>query len=1247
MNLWDDPGIFEGHRIIEASAGTGKTYSLVRLAVSLIEQGKASIEQVLIVTYTEKAMGELRMRLLEALRERIEAIAKENEESPNDAAAGKLQLLRDASENYELASIFTIHAFCQRVLQQYAFENRQAGEAELVDDAFVYRAVLKDIQRKDWPLWLGADLGDWLAEFGYPSQKDDESSWEKMVISLASRWVPEAGDLLLPQFSPAEFQDRVMYADVCEALETAVQGVTDVLAAAGGREAFLKGFQQLKPHGGKFRKADVEEKMLSPFFHWAEQQERGHGLPAVMTFHRLCWASWKNCSRFTRDDKHDILPGEGEWPKSGSNLQDVCPQLPRLSEIQEHCKAAYSRFITTFPLYFKAATIRRIVEAAESFKTSGGYQSYQDILSRVWKAIEAGGEEGQLLQVLRQRYKYALIDEFQDTDSLQWRIFREIFTKGDEQKIMLIGDPKQSIYRFRGADVHSYWKAESFLKNMDPNGYKRTLDHNWRACENMILGLNDLFSKGEMFKSCKELDYQPVHFPKGNNRIGLSRDTTGRAPLTVVTIHETDMNTSLAKVGVSRFIVDEIARLLTGPSLRLKDGSGFRDLNASDICILLRGRGESSHLERMLQRRQIPYSFYKQPGVWQSQAAMNLNFLLKALAYPEDAGNRKSAFLTDFFRIPPQELGGESETHSFLEAESRLTGWGELAANRKWALFFQALLEESGLRCRLLSQPDAERIITNYTHLIQSLEAAAVSRNFDIRSLAEWMDRRYRNAMVTGEEEYHRTETEAPKVRLMTMHAAKGLEFPVVFILGGLSQRRGFPSYLHYSDKGHVCYNQDISDEGKALRHRDESLMEELQLLYVALTRAQYKLYIPKFIKLQANGSPDGVCGFVSRLLYPALEKAWPGETCNNIIRHVTLGGEDIKRGWQDEGSDPLWKAYQPVLLTEKEQVQDVGEAADERALPQTLASRFPTLRRNLWPRHLKIASFSSLHKTKLKVEDGRSVEEEKEQLATIFEAELPRIEDEFEGDAESSETEDLGQEEAFQLPKGERTGSMLHELLEEVNYAAVARAKDAKELLNDSEVLELIDRKLGKFRFAQSNDDLSSRFQEAVAGLVFNTLKTPLDNTGFRICDLGEDSRIHEMEFWYPYPGAHPENIAKAGIRYDVNGYLNGFIDLVFKHDGKFFLLDWKSNFLETGYDSESLKRSMQESHYLLQYRIYILALRRWLKLCGRNEEVEGVYYLFLRGMDIQNPEKGIYRHMDVSDEECLAMIQPILQQS
>lgn len=179
MNFWDEPNFFDGHRVIEVSAGTGKTYSLVRLVVSIIERGLATIDQVLVVTYTDKAAGELRQRLLEAVKERLDAVHNETE---SEECSRRQLLLQHSSDNFELSSIFTIHSFCQRVLQQYAFENRQTGESVLIDERDVYKSVLKEIQRREWPKWFGSGLSDILFLARYPDKIQGDSIWEQSVL---------------------------------------------------------------------------------------------------------------------------------------------------------------------------------------------------------------------------------------------------------------------------------------------------------------------------------------------------------------------------------------------------------------------------------------------------------------------------------------------------------------------------------------------------------------------------------------------------------------------------------------------------------------------------------------------------------------------------------------------------------------------------------------------------------------------------------------------------------------------------------------------------------------------------------------------------------------------------------------------------------------------------------------------------------------------------------------------------------
>ncbi|MBF0433073.1 MAG: UvrD-helicase domain-containing protein, partial [Fibrobacteria bacterium] len=745
MNIWEEPDIFKNHRVIEASAGTGKTHTLVNLVLRLIETGEGTFDQILVVTFTEKAVGELRERILKELMER------EKTGQGNKA-------IRDAIEHYDKASIHTIHGFCQRVLTQYAFENSQAGEAELINEKELNLLALKEIQRKEWPSWLDQNNTVLLDILGYPNNSGGESSWEKTVLEIVSKWNPAAGDILLPA---GKNTIPSLVAGIEQELKNIAEKTMGIITQSGGKEKFLTDFSQMNTNRKKFNAAPIYNNIILPFFNWAENTSNSQGTELVSAFYYECYPVWSSYPRFN-SEKPLIIPLDEEFNKD-RNPESVLPIFHDLENLLIQCKTGFEFFCQASRAVFQAETIRLIRERSDYYRCINMKITFQDMLNRVWDSLQGEEKKNQLLHELRKTYRFALLDEFQDTDTIQWGIFKKIFSGKEEHKLFLIGDPKQSIYRFRGADVHTYYKAKTFLLKKN-EGKLCDLKHNWRAHPHMLEGLNLFFDKGKWFEGHSELTYTRVSAPADNPRVGIGKDTTQRAPLTIVDLGDTHNSAKSASNQFSRFIADEIENLLgmqdgkqvTQPALTIRDNGCFRPLKANDICIQLRKRSEYQYLEKVLSGHKIPFSYYKQNGIWQCNEAMHLNYLLKAISKPNDKITIKAALLSDYFRLQPADLDDTINSPAKQAAETMLVNWAEIAVTRNWPGLFHKILSQSRIKQTYLSGDNGERRLTNITQLMQDLEKKAIGENLDIFELSSWLDKQYRKAITEGEEEYHR-----------------------------------------------------------------------------------------------------------------------------------------------------------------------------------------------------------------------------------------------------------------------------------------------------------------------------------------------------------------------------------------------------------------------------------------------------------------------------------------------------------
>jgi exodeoxyribonuclease V beta subunit len=1171
------------HAVVEASAGTGKTYTLEQLVLRLLIDQHVPLDEILLVTYTDKATGELRGRLRAALE-------KKQAEAPEQRAT-----LQTALDAFDRASICTIHGFCQRVLQEYAFENGQDFRSQLVHDQDLLPACLRELQRRLWRQDFGSRLPLILELAGY-SQPGGAEQWEKWVGRLVANFRSSCDH----RFHPPLQQDWIKQLDEFEVqLRAEVPGLRK-LGGEAPRQELLEahcwhvGFGRLdyRPDWREPRRSGI----LLPLLRWLVEPETTAN--PIASYRRLLWY----CSRSTNSfGEHGFtLLSDRLTAKAKAQLPDLCPGLADAIRIVETIRARYERLALSHQLVVR--TVCQLQEQLAQLKRERGLQSFDDLLVRVDAALDPlrNPRSTDLLRALRQRYRYAIVDEFQDTDPVQWRVFQSIFvTDADRHRLIVVGDPKQAIFGFRGADVHTFLHASRQLTEQH-QAEPHDLAVNWRSCPDLLEALNCLFAAGGWFAD-SGIRYTAVQAPppaQQPNR--LVADRTGRAALTLVDVTGSDTLIG-ARADNARFIVAEIQRLLAcpeAPALEFSIKGDPRKLKSNDICILVQKRKEAAPVIEELTRAGIPYSFHKQPGLWQSAEAVHLGYLLRALAAPDEAQAFRKALLTRFYRVRPEELARCDELPLNHRIHEFFRHWRKLAQGRSWAELFQSLLEDTGILLVDCREADAERRRANLQVIVQTLLQAAYLQDLDLPGLlAVFEDFRQR----PGDEEtdLQPVETEKPKVRILTIHAAKGLEFPIVFLAGGFTQRPS-ADWCTYRDTatGQTVLDLEKGADAKRL-HELERSAEDRRLLYVALTRAMFKLYVPR---VAAEGKKYRSPGPIASILAPAID----------LSAVETLGRPLAEKVGARLGFFAGPAVGRPV---ETDQVALPAPAPPVLIVPSE--NLFPELDADLARRRILIRSFSSLHR--------EAVQSERE--SPVYAGHLPRADD------DAVETLD---EQA--LLRGPVFGEIVHAVLEHCDFTAVLSAADPLHLLKpQSASRALIDEQLtmhlAELPALDEMAGAADRCRRLIAGLIWNGLRTPLSALGVPLGAIPAADRLHELEFAYPEAeGPLPPEVRRQ------EGFLTGVIDLVVRHAGKYFLIDWKTNTLPA-YAPDDLWRNMQACDYHLQYRLYLQALVRWLKrVHGKSfnfpRDFGGVYYLYLRGLNGLDDRTGVYFAQPTRDD-------------
>ncbi len=1127
----------DSHAVIEASAGTGKTYTIENLVVALLKSGKIlNLEEILVVTFTEKAAGELKDRIRQNIKNELKNFPSE--------------ILQNTLDNFDSASIFTIHGFCNSILQEYAFENGEQFQHQLADDRAVYQQALYHIMRDVWPDRFGKELQTVLKISHYPGTiRNSVSSWENRVLEVATRYQPAGNDTILPDNRPdlialihdAERECQV-YLDELERLVGPIDSNDISKSDFPSRYATLN--INRNSMGKRLRIIGNIVRLL------ADRTTKNIDLNAIDYFFSSLDL-----------DAHGFNEFNSRWKKEGPDYEEKLPHLQEIIKILEKLRTFDFKKIQNM---LTAATVHDLKRFSLEYKQKKGLISYDDMVTRVYHALT--DKPSILKNVLQHKYRYSLVDEFQDTDMLQWKIFSTIFLDSRTSRLFIIGDPKQSIYGFRGADVHAYYIARDEMIHTFGAQYY-CLNENWRSSPDLIASFNALFA-GKQWFSDSNIQYLPNHYPVEKD-LGKHSDNKSLIVMDCGTC-----SGSAAKYKFARFIAGEVKRILSeNPSI-----------NLNEIAILVTKWKEAEIIETYLKKYNISYSLYKKEGLYQSMEVLEIQFLLAAIANPNDLMAMKKALVTRFFRVPVQQLYHYTITGHNQPADILFKRWINLAEQKKWPLLFQSFMEDTGiLFCSDID--DHDRAIINYRSVMQTLEIEAHRNDFCIHEVIDYLNNlRQRNAYSHDSYNIQSIDLDKPGVQILTIHASKGLQFKTVFIAGGYT-RKATAEFWTYHDNYCRVFDLVKNPVNNSL-YDLEIASDDERLFYVALTRAQDRLYIPIFKPGSRSKNTAGILG-------EKLSSSLNLMRCDKQVTWLDINIiEDVDTSLQKE----FFNISENIIL------------------PDPL---FPDISINYIDRKIYIDSFSGL-KTKLYepaqgdlnnyqfgIPDFKPHEEDVPYPITIP---LKSDNDSFN-----------------ELPRSKETGIMLHAIFEYIDFQKAGTMLSSSDLIASGTHSSVIIENAMRNNFNLHAEMNSDSIRSQIARIIWNTLNAPLNGSDLYLKLL--DNRIHEVEFYYPSAQIPSPQIPETIYRH---GFMHGFIDMIFLFQNKYYIIDWKSNYIEEGYSQNQIERNIYDMHYDLQINIYCAAVLRWLQQIipdyNYDSHFGGIYYLYLRGMVCNNPLSGIY---------------------
>ena len=1168
-----------GQRLIEASAGTGKTYTIARLYLRLLLglgdgafSRPLSAEEILVVTFTEAATNELRGRIRENIH-LLRIACLRDEQGPDHAFAPLLALITDkpmaaqrlllAERQMDEAAIFTIHGFCQRMLTHNAFESGVLFEQTLIQDEHpIRRQACADFWRRHcYPLPV------------------------ELARAVTQLW--SGPDALLRDIYPWLQGEEPWITDAPEPDETLLSRHQKIITAIDEvkrqwRESdvdFASLIQDSDLNKSSYR-ANLVPGWIAGINAWAEERVTTH------------YALPKNLERFSQA----ILC---EKTKKGG----TSPSHPVFSAIETLAEQA----LTLEDVLFTRA-VYEIRQTIVQEKQIHGEMGFDDLLTRLDEALRR--ENGALLaQTLRKRFPVAMIDEFQDTDPQQYRIFRTIYqddvahcdddTQTDTHGLLFIGDPKQAIYAFRGADIFTYIKARK-----DVSAHY-TLGTNYRSAKTMVDGVNKLFLQADEPFCFKQIPFQPVMPAPGSDKSAFVIDGKIQPAMQFwwqgeEGVSSGDYERTMAGVCAGQ-IRDWLQQGQSGTAL-LRCGDEELPVSAADITVLVRSRREAQLIKDALNQLAIPSVFLSnRDSVFDTPEARELLWLLQAVLSPEKERLLRSALASGLFGLNAPEMDELNHDETAWDAlVDEFAGYGQVWQQQGVLPMLRTVFSRRKVAENLLAGQEGERRLTDIMHIGELLQETSQTLENE-HALVRWLAQQVLRPDAQSESQQIRLESDQNLVQICTIHKSKGLEYSLVWLPFICNFQAGGQRLYHDETTFEPCLTLSPDEAQLALADK-ERLAEDLRLLYVAVTRAIYHCSLGVAPIIKGNRKKAGNTDLHLCALGYLIQN---GQACDS----ETLFGR-LTAFCQDDDSLALTQVQGLALTPWEPQARE----------PVSLAVKaFTRHIRGQW----RVTSYSGLS---YGAASGGNVytQDRQEEMMAMIRALSPDMDTETVGEIQAEAGSELT---AFTFMRGAQAGTFLHSLFEALEFDS----EPSLEWLNDQ---------LLSFGF-------SAHWAPFLQSWLTELLNTPFCEGGPALRQIPAQLKQDEMQFFLPIESELTAQALDALMRsFDplserarpldfttVTGMLKGFIDLVFCHDGKYYIADYKSNYLGDSvadYQPAALADAMIEHRYDLQYQLYTLALHRYLRhrLPDYNYDVHfgGVYYLFLRGMTPKQPRQGIY---------------------
>ncbi|CCB90824.1 Exodeoxyribonuclease V beta chain [Waddlia chondrophila 2032/99] len=1076
----------DSHIILEASAGTGKTFSIENLVVRLLLEGEhpLRIDEILIVTFTKMATSDLRVRVRDTIENVVNALEKGvlgrfDYLEPIDRDERKkrpaIRLLERALIGFDEAQIFTIHGFCYRMLAEHGMDGcvhpdpKNEGKGIRED---TYKKCVMDYFRTGLS---DEKIGLQHRNFALSSQRGSVERLEKTLGKLIAEGVeiektPTRNELFI------HFKDRIERLKKVHCLESIkLREDLKIFSKSMKANGFDKSQLIILP--------EILEKNGADESDFECLVENGHGL-----LHFLNPANKK--VKFPADDQFHY------------------PNLPEILN-DELCQFKYKNYGIARMAYDCKQLMKRQFEEEE-------LHNFDDLLELMRQKLK----EEKFLKDVRSRYRAAIVDEFQDTDPRQWEIFKKTFPPDDSGwgRLYLVGDPKQSIYAFRQADIYTYLEAADAIGR--ENLY--SLDTNYRSQPSLVKALNHLFSApfSEGWMPLPRLNtYMNVPTVQWDDS-KIDRVFQDNLSALHWCIHQTEKFsvTNSEDEAFFPFIVQEIQRLRKEHSIPL-----------NSFAVLVADRHQAKRVSEYLKRWNLPSQRQRVEPISESMVIPSMRELLYGIMHHRDESSMKVALGGPFLRWTADEILQLDEDSVYAEVQARFRELDEIWKSDGLSVCMEKLFmsrwkdSSKTVLETLLEDENGSQFYADFQHVMELLLDSPKTPSEAILFLEKFLF----DVSKSEEELKRRLDTGQDCVQIITIHSSKGLEYDIVFALGLVNRPK--KDDLYYIADGYLRFVLD-QESADFVKYRDEKDAEKMRSLYVACTRSKYRLYIP-YIDCKSNGASGTLSPmelFVGQFSKP-LESFLKESSENRLLSYTVLNDVDFDLLKEEDLEAPKLMAPTEVVV---------------RAVSKMMTS------------------FSG--------------------LANVVASDQSGAPHQFDNGIKSCHT----------LPSGSATGTLLHTLLEEIPFEVICH--DAV-------------RSITPFIKGTQYEE----WKDVLAEIVFHAVSTPFIK-GCALKDIDPNQCKFETEFLYSY---------------NLESYMKGFIDLMFAHEGKFYLLDWKSNWLGTSseiYREDVLVDSMNHHDYFKQAEIYTEALKKYLEISHKKPFQEifgGVYYIYLRGL----PKYGV----------------------